>query len=873
MFNSQETLFLEAIQKMLSSTEGSSRQKVEQDINLWAKESYLQIIEACNKFIICENLEINTRRYACYIITILVRDEYYDSWDKLPKDLKEKIKINSLGLLGNPSSEIRLSASSLVADIKQICAKNNEWPDLIETLCNASKSDKNEFKISAIKTLGIIFEKLNKNNFSDVELALMENTLIQTMLSCEYKNLVHECLRSYQYFINYIYHKFNDSDYLKSTLQMLTSFCNLKKYDEEICIKSIHRISDVVLKAYNYMESLIRNIIEFFGLICNDENENLAIQSYIFLIELSQEEYSMNLKNKKSKNYIDSCWDLLWPVIQNTLNNSVHQQNNNEQSRLRALSDLLFYISKICEDNIINDIFIYMQEKISSKDPLMINSAIYLFSSILESVHKHKLKKVVLSSIPIICDFLKMKNEALSETVCWCIKNICENFGELIIRASDVFNQLMETIIYYLKIKEINSKIKMYLCSSIYNLTIVVKNSELLKLGVFSQYLLDLIKILDYLAYLPSSYNNENNLSNLCFLAISGLIKSSSEQNEEILFLYLDQLLERFKGALDRKNFNGDKEYLYQFQDSLCLVLTSFCERANRTKFAYNLIESFFNIIEVFFQKRGIFENGLLALSKLSFLISSKEFNNFMKIIMEHIFTCLQDYQDFSNCKNALLCLIDLITTSKENFSPYIDRLIQNFQEIIKKPDANKELFSYFLIIYSDMFQYIGESIWKFVKVPLEYMNFVLKFCIDNYDYYLSNERDKDDCTYFLILNDNIMDLIENILKRISLEAKERQKAFEEYIPNIIYYLNFMFQKPDFIPDKDFFFSCISILFDLIEIYKDDALKLLENKTSRRINSLSEESGDDEIMTLNDALQNCISSQQCNLQLNIDDIF
>ena len=134
-------------------------------------------------------------------------------------------------------------------------------------------------------------------------------------------------------------------------------------------------------------------------------------------------------------------------------------------------------------------------------------------------------------------------------------------------------------------------------------------------------------------------------------------------------------------------------------------------------------------------------------------------------------------------------------------------------------------------------------------------------------------KKKKDDKDYFLKLNDIIMDLIENILKRISLETKERQKAFEGYIPNIIYYLNFMFQKPNFIPNKDYFLSCISILFDLIEIYKDNALKLLENKTSKRINFLSEKSGDDELMALNDALQSCISSQLSDLQLSKEDIF
>ena len=155
MFNTQETLFLQAIQNMLSSTDSTSRQKAEQDINLWAKESYQQILETCNKFIICEELDLNIRRYACYIIQILVRDEYYDNWDKLSNELKGNIKNNSLGLLGNKVPEIRISASILVADIKKISSKKKEWTELINTLCNACNSDEIEFKISAIKTIGI----------------------------------------------------------------------------------------------------------------------------------------------------------------------------------------------------------------------------------------------------------------------------------------------------------------------------------------------------------------------------------------------------------------------------------------------------------------------------------------------------------------------------------------------------------------------------------------------------------------------------------------------------------------------------------------------------------------------------------------------
>ena len=872
MFSNQEKLFLQAIQKMLSSSDNESRIKAEQDIHLWAKESYLQILQACNKFIICEELDINSRRYSCYIMQILINEDNCENWENLEQNLKNNIQLNSLSLLGNKIKEIRLSGSTLVTSIEKICIKNNEWPNLISTLCKACESEEIEFKLSSIKTLGFIWESLNKENFSKDELILMENTIIKILLSSNSLDLSYESLGAYQYFINYIYDKYQNEEYLQSTLKMLTNYCNLQKYNIDISKTAIHRITDVILSAYDYMESNINNIIEFFSVICNGENEDLAIQSYIFLIELSKMEFNRIKKNIKCNYYIYSSWNIIWQTIRNTLNTTINPSYNDEENRYKSLSSLLDYISKICREDIIDDIFLYMNEKMKDPNPLMINSAIYAFASILDTIHTFKIKKVLYSSINYLCNYINIKSEELNKTVGWCFEKICEKYGEIIIRNPDAFKLIITMISNTLKKTDIHPKVKIYLCTSLFHLSNCLKELEHSKLGIFSQYLMDLLKTLDNLAYLPSSFDPDNNVSRYCFIAISSLIKSSQESDEEILSLFLEKVMERFSQANNIKNFIN-KESQYQTQACLCIVLEGFCNEGNKSKLNYKTIEFFYNNIELFFKQRGIFEEGLQALSKLSFSISNKEYSQIMGVIMEHIFECLKEYQDFSNCKTALLCLIDLITTSKENFTPYIERIINYFQEIIKKPDANKELFSYFLIIYSDLFEFLGESIWEYVQVPLEYMKYILNFCMNNYEKYISEKAEYEDFDYFLILNDNVMDLIESIVKRIIQETNERKQAFFEYASNIVFYLNFMFEKNNFIPYKDFIISCISILFDLIDIYKENILKLINYNTSRKLSLLVEDTKDIELFNLNKSLQEYIYSSQYNFQLNQENIF
>ena len=775
----------------------------------------------------------------------------------------------SLSLLGNNTKEIRQSASILVSSIEKICIKNKEWPNLIITLCNACESNEIEFKISSIKTLGLIWESLKINNFTNDELVLMENTIIKTLLSSNSLDLSLESLNAYQFFIKYILERFKNEEYLQSTLKMLTNFCNLKNYNENIAKSAIHRITDVIIIAYDYMKKNINHIIEYIGILCNGENEELAIQSYILLIELAQEEYNRLQKKIKCFNYIDSNWNIIWKVIQNTLNTTRDPTYNNEYNRYKSLSSLLDYISKICNEKILDDIFIYMQDKMNDNNPLMENSAIYIFASILETIHYSKIKNVVYSSITPLSNFFNIKNEQLNKTVAWCFEKICENYGDIILKNPDKCDEVLNMISTVLKDNDFHPKIKIYICTALLYLTQIVKQSELQNLGVFSHHLLDLLKTLDNLAYLPSSFDQDYNLSRYCFIALSGLIDCSHEIDEEILTFYLDQLIERFCEANIEKKFKN-KDWQYQTQSLLCMVLERYCKSENSTKLTYQKIELFFNKIESFFQQRGIFEEGLQALSKLSLLISNKRFSQFLNIIMEHIFNCLNVYQDFSNCKTALISLFDLIRTSKENFTPYIENLIKYFQEIIKKPDANKELFSYFLIIYSDLFEYTGESIWQFVQIPLEYMSYILNFCINNCEKYLSDEVEKEDYIYFLNLNDNVMDLIENILKRIINETNERKKAFYKYVPNIICYLNIMFKNVNFVPGNDYILSSISILFDLIEIYKENILKLINDHTCNRLSSLAYATREGEIIDINESLQNFINSLKYNIHLNED---
>ena len=861
MFSNEEQAFLEAISQMLSSN-NEERNLAQENIKKWMKETYLQVLQSCNKFIICEKIKADIRRYACYILQLLTKEDCYENWQKISLDLKISVQNNSLGLLGNKNPTIRQSACTLVNSICIISIKDQGWPSLINILCSACSNDNIEFRISAVKTLSLIWESLPKEPFSEEELYLMENAIINLLSNPQSQILSIESLKAYQNFIDYIKNKFADKDYLQSSLKMLISFCEINNINtEEVAKTAIHTTSKLIITAYDYIEPHFKNISEFFMILSSKENEELAIQSYIFFTDISNEE--INRKNKKFhyKKYMQTIWDKLWLCIQNTLNNRTNKKNEEGYSRYESISPLLYNLSIICDENIIDDIFKYMGEKLNDSNPLINNSAIYAFASILETSHEKKIESVIPDSIQSIAGLFSKKCDELNETLSWCLKTICGAHSKIIITNKKVFQFLISTIISLLKEQSIKNKVKMYLCEAILNLASYIYNHNYQDLNIFSPFLQDLLGTLELLAYVPTSYDPDQNLSEKCFVALASLLECSSDKDKTLITFFMEKILNRLNEAQKEQNFGGSKEKLYAFQSYLCCCVHSLCKNAvfNLINLDNQKIENYFNIIENFFKIRGsVFEEGFLALSGLITLISNNQVDKLLERIMVYALFALDNYKDAKNCESACLSLLDIISVSKEKFIPYINKIYPLFNNIINAEDAEKNIFTLIILVYSELFTNIGGQIWAYYEDPMNYMEKIINFSVNNHEKYLNDKIDVDEYNYFIKLNDGLVDYVSNVTCILEKDDEVKTEAFKTYIPDILDYLSAMMDNSMFNPDINYLSCCFTILINLAETYKKYIFKKINDYTLQRLFILAVDSYDDNLIHLKDYLQNLI---------------
>ena len=867
MFTKEEQFFLESIKECMSPS-NEKRKTAEENIKSWINQTYLQILIACTKFISCEQLDVPSRLYSCYIISLLTKEECYQNWANVQLEIKTTLQNNSLALLGNENAQIRNSACDLVKNVGVISIKDQGWENLIDTLCKATESQEIKFKLSAIKTLGLVWDSLTRDCFSMQEIQSMENTIIRLLLNPTNNNeLSLECLKSYQNFISYI-KKYDDAEYLQNSLKMLIPYCctnsnNNINFDEQVAIEAIHTISDVIFKAYDYIQPHFRNFAQFLFILCNGKNENLAIQAYIFFTEFANEEYERSKKNLSNRNYINSIWDILWPTIKNSLDNRPKIEDQDEFTRYKALSSLLYNISLICNEQIINDIFNYMGEKLSEKDNIIgINSAIYAFGSILESKYEDKLASVIPDSIDTMIKLFQKDNDELNRTVSWCFENICKIHSRVILQDTNKLSQFIITICNILKDNKKSNFVKIHLCNAIYHLCMFLINGGYQHLNILSPYLKDLLLVLENLAYEEKSYDIDCNLTRCSFMAIANLLESASENDQIILGFFTNKIYERLTEANNIKNFNNSKEKQFEYQHLLCYCIQSISKNVvtNIAKLTNEQINSFFDLIENMFKTKGsVFEEGLLALAGLINLTPDKNFSfKLIEKLMVYIMYSLDNYQDATNCKYSILSLIDIIRCCEVNFINYLPKLFEIFAKIKQAPDANRDLFSLILVIFSDLFNYVGKSIWNHQDAIFNYMNDILSFCIGNIDKYFSssiNEEDED-YLYNVKLNENLVDLISSITGKIN-DCPGVKEKFHNYIADIVHnYINVLFKKRDFVPSISFLYSVVGLLGDLIEIYRENVAYFLSNDAISNLIISIDKTDDDTLISAKEHLQN-----------------
>ena len=891
IYTKEENELLNLIKGMLNP-DIQNKQKIEKIIVDISEKNYDKILKICNKFIQNEEEDLNIRYYALLLLNNLINKENGTKYNSLSENEKEEIRSNCLALLGNQSDLIRQYSCMVVASLGQISKTINqkEWPNLIPLLCNGCNSDENKFKLSAIKTLKMIWEKFpdERNVFTAEELLIMESSIIKILQCPPNKEVALECIKGYKTFINYISNKFENLDYLKNSLKYIGHFCKINDMNTTEIIKcSIHCITEITKNAYDYMDNYIKDIFNLFGRLCIGHDEELAIQSYIYFTELSLDEIERKKKDEKenekglyNKNYIQKNWNILLTCIIDSINN--YQNNNNnliengEYTRYKALFPLINNITQLCSEETFEELFKYIFKIMSNEDILIKNSGVYFFTATLETIHQYIIIKNISIIMPVLCKYLTFNSHILQSTSGECLEKVCEIYGEIIIGEKSLFVTVCFLLAQLLISKNLKNKPKIHICLCFCNFCAHISSSNIKHLGLISPYLNNLFQILDTLAYLPISFQRDYNLSYYSFVTISKLFEISTENDKLILQNYFQKLFQRLNEAKDISNFNNDKEKQYKFQEYLCGCLNKYCsEGNNNASLEPEHIIIIFKIIESYFElRKETFESGLFSLVDLIGLYSKieerKNENDYIYMINQgtlYIINTIIIFKDEQSLDVAFICLRKIVQVSKKKIEKKIPEILEIFKKVVYSPSPNFQIISKILLIFSDLLSLENNVIWNYLEVGFNCMQKLIDVCLKEHKNFMISKFNFENFKIYINLNDSIVEFIEEVLHKISSEKKELKDYCKKYIEIIMNYFNIIFDSESFRPPNDFLLSSINFLIDLIEIDKEKNVKLINKDALKNLYQLADDTQNDNIISTKNFLKELIDFKNSSINI------
>jgi hypothetical protein len=408
-------------------------------------------------------------------------------------------------------------------------------------------------------------------------------------------------------------------------------------------------------------------------IIINKQFDKICNANLDFLLKVAKYHY-INRSPQKEKNFPDK-WNLA-----------------------KSASVLISSLAVCSDERTIDFVFEFIKEYTHSENSKIKESVLMAYGSILDSIHKNRIKEIIEGSLPTLMNLLSDKSFDVRTTVSWVIKKICKYHTDVIIHLQNTNPNLLKNFIEAL-IQHLNSnkKVVMNLIESINLLSINCKKlkGENYQNSILSSYYQIIMDNLVQVAYMPEAISNENNIAINAFYTISSLIEYAPYDTYHLLQGYFSQFVNLLIDTKEVSKFQNEEQRLL-YQEYLCSIISSYlmeekmCLNMDQAKFIFSLIKAFF------LERGTVFDTGISLCSSIALNIGK----NFKELIEEYgsfLYHALGMWNAEMICKSAIMSVSDLIRALGRDFDPYIDQIIPIVFNIIQ---VNYIKYNYYYLFY-----------------------------------------------------------------------------------------------------------------------------------------------------------------------------
>ena len=708
--------------------------------------------------------------------------QYTEEWFKLPEEIKKIIKDNVLSTLASNDIDIRKSAALSLAGICKIEIPKKQWLNIFDILINTSQNPNINIQLSSLTTLEYIYEEINKGDIPNETVAKLLNIYYSLLIQENIKvQLAINSLNSILKFLPFI------NDFINESTSRIKFFDLIEKYvkneNEQIREISLKIFIEICRIYYDYLQDYIEKIFDFTKiLIEKDKESNKILCLEIWHTIGIEENYRINSINnlkKQSQNILQKYYQPLGEIC---LNNIITDNYDNEEDSLsKVSSQLISCMSRCCQYNFLSNMINYIGKNVNSTDEKIKYSALYVFYSIICTIHKNPFYPIVKDSLNMVSGFL-VNNDSPFHFKILCaniIKSITKNFSEELINDLIYFDKM---IFLFLELFKTSKKEVLYiLIISLNNLCKAVEWTENDETNILSKHMQSLCEPLMNFCINVEYYNKEYNLTFVSFILLGTLGERAAfdvKNQMSNLFKYLSDM---FQKTLDTKNFPNE-DICNSFQEYIASSLSGFLTSGMADK---NVVAQLLqNVIKSFENRKGLYDEGISLIGSIS-LFTQKDFNIVMQLISPYLINGLKSHDSPSICKFSIFCLSDIIRALEKD-NNYISTYLPLILDILSDDDIDQTLKPNCFIIISDIFVYCPNEAFNFFDKIMK----VIGGALEATQIKFNENSDLDTCNYFILLRDHLLETITCIFTAVK-EIKKTNE-FVPFVNSIMKYINFI---------------------------------------------------------------------------------
>lgn len=719
----------------LLSGDAATRQAAERQLQDAASSAFQPYVELLSQVMVDTAAKPEVRVLAALALKnqltlkdARVRADQQARWLAMDAAVRGEIKKRALHELLGGDERMAQAVPQLVSAVAAAELPRNEWPTLIPTIIENTKTEKTAaVKRACLLAIGYICEASDLN---DPQMLAQSNgiliAIVQGVQASEPLAAVRlTALNALVNLLVFIKHNFQREGERNFIMQVV---CEATQADDpELQATAFGCLARIVQLYYPHMSLYMEKALYVLSILgMQSTNDTVACMAIEFWSTICEEEFDIAVQLHEGADPTDNLTqynfalhataDVL-PVLLTLLTRQNDDPDDDSWSVAMAAGSCLQLFASTTAMYVVEPTLKFFAANIDLRDWRHREAAVMAFGSILEGPELDDLKRPIREALAPILALVADPVLQVQETAAWCLGKLTEVALAALDLAQDL-EPLLEALLVGLRA---NAKVSVNCCWALMNvLEQLCVDAPSLQTSPMSRYYSTFVPTL---VQILNKDDNDDNARASAYEALLAFVLYSAADSMDVIHNIAMEVLGRLEATItmQAQAYSAEaKAALEELQINILSLLTSIIRRMSHDVqgAADKLMDMFIKLLDLQQPNALIEEDIFIAIAAVA-AATGQAFLAYMDVFIPYLTKVLSNV-DLPTCVTAVGLVADLAQSLGPAIAPYLNGLMDIMGITLDSPTAKRELKPAILSCFGDIAGVVGGGFFPYMEVVMQ---------------------------------------------------------------------------------------------------------------------------------------------------------